>query len=52
MYSVDATDAQLLIGYTDVFSGETPNLKEEIGMTTFMEKVYQEACVKMKEMLF
>ena len=30
MYSVDATDAQLLIGYTDVFSGETPNLKEEI----------------------
>lgn len=30
MYSVDATGAQLLLGYTDVFSGETPNLKEEI----------------------
>lgn len=30
MYSVDATDAQLLIGYTDIFSGKTPNLKEEI----------------------
>ena len=30
MYSVDATGAQLLVGYTDVFSGEMPNLKEEI----------------------
>ncbi len=30
MYSVDATGAQLLIGYTDVFSWETLNLKEEI----------------------
>ena len=30
MYSVNAIGAQLLIGYTDVFLGETPNLKEEI----------------------
>lgn len=30
MYSVDAGDAQLLLGYTDVFSDEMPNLKEEI----------------------
>lgn len=30
MYSVDAGDAQLLLGYTDIFSDEMPNLKEEI----------------------
>ena len=30
MYSVDAEDAQLLLGYTDVFSDEMPNLQEEI----------------------
>lgn len=30
MYSVDASDAQLLIGYTDVFSDAIPNLEEEI----------------------
>lgn len=30
MYSVDADSAQLLIGYTDIFSGEIPDVKEEI----------------------
>lgn len=30
MYSVDASGAQLLIGYTDVFSDAMPDLKEEI----------------------
>ena len=30
MYSVDAENAQLLLGYTDVFSDEIPNLQEEI----------------------
>ena len=30
MYSVDAEDAQLLLGYTDCFSDEMPNLQEEI----------------------
>lgn len=30
MYSVNATSAQLLLSYTDVFSGDIPNLKEEI----------------------
>lgn len=43
MYSVDATGAQLLIGYTDVFSGETPNLKEEIA-TLNMHKAISIIC--------
>ncbi len=30
MYSVDAEDAHLLLGYTDVFSKKMPNLQEEI----------------------
>lgn len=30
MYSVDATNAHLLIGYRDVFLGDMPNLKSEI----------------------
>lgn len=30
MYLVDASDAQLLIGYSDVFSNQMPDLKEEI----------------------
>lgn len=30
MYSIDLDGAQLLLGYTDVFSSEIPNLKEEI----------------------
>lgn len=30
MYFVDASNAQVLLGYTDVFEGEIPNLKKEI----------------------
>lgn len=30
MYSVDASDAQILIGYSEVYSGKVPDLKEEI----------------------
>ena len=30
MYSVDAGDAHLLLGYTDVFSDEMPHLQKEI----------------------
>lgn len=30
MYSVDMKDAQLILGYTDVFSEEKPNLIEKI----------------------
>lgn len=30
MYSIDVNGAQLLVGYTDVFSDEMPDLKEEI----------------------
>lgn len=30
MYSVDAENAQLLLGYSDVFSDEIPNLQEKI----------------------
>ncbi|MCH5191588.1 MAG: hypothetical protein J1F23_05425 [Oscillospiraceae bacterium] len=43
MYSVDVTGAQLLIGYTDVFLGETPNLKEEI-TTLNMHKAISIIC--------
>lgn len=43
MYSIDATGAQLLIGYTDVFSGETPNLNEEIA-TLNMHKAISIIC--------
>lgn len=31
MYKVDASDAQVLLEYSDVFSDELPDLKEEIG---------------------
>jgi len=30
MYSVDAKNVQLIVGYSDVFQGEIPNLKKEI----------------------
>ena len=30
MYSADMRDAQLILGYSDVFSGEKPNLIERI----------------------
>lgn len=43
MYSVDAIGAQLLIGYSDVFSGETPDLKEEIA-TLNMHKAISIIC--------
>lgn len=43
MYSVDATGAQLLIGYSDVFSGEMPDLKEEIA-TFNMHKAISIIC--------
>lgn len=30
MYEVDTTDAQILLEYSDVFKGQTPDLIEEI----------------------
>ena len=30
MYSADMRDAQLILGYSDVFSGEKPNLIDRI----------------------
>lgn len=39
MYSVDASDAQVLLGYSDVFSGKLPDLNEEIGKLNMHKSV-------------